>query len=58
MPLSHTSQPRPQAPSVGDSQLSSTKRTSCTRGSKPERAQAVEVQLEEVGGEGLISTWN
>ena len=28
MPLSQTSQPSPQAPRVGDSQLSSTKRTS------------------------------
>ena len=35
MPFSHTSQPRPQAPSVGDSQLSSTKRMSCTAVSMP-----------------------
>ena len=28
LPSSHTSQPRPQAPNVGDSQLSSTKRIS------------------------------
>jgi glycyl-tRNA synthetase alpha subunit len=35
MPFSQTSQPRPQAPSVGDSQLSSTKRTSCLVKSSP-----------------------
>ena len=33
--IEQTSQPRPQAPSVGDSQLSSTKRTSCTAMSMP-----------------------
>ncbi|CFU82657.1 Uncharacterised protein [Bordetella pertussis] len=35
MPLSQTSQPRPQAPSVGFSQSSSTKRMSCCVGSMP-----------------------
>ena len=35
MPSSQTSQPRPHAPSTGDSQLSSTKRTSCARVSMP-----------------------
>lgn len=35
MPLSQTSQPRPQAPSVGLSQSSSTKRTSWSLGSRP-----------------------
>jgi hypothetical protein len=33
--LCQTSQPSPQAPSVGDSQLSSTKRTSCLVKSSP-----------------------
>ena len=47
MPFSHTSQPRPQAPRVGDSQLSSTKRTSCTRGSRPSSRQAPQVQLQD-----------
>src|SRR3970282_1265082 len=32
MPSSQTSQPRPQAPRVGDSQSSSTKGMSCSRG--------------------------
>jgi hypothetical protein len=35
LPFSQTSQPSPQAPSVGDSQLSSTKRTSCLVKSSP-----------------------
>ena len=35
MPSHHTSQPRPQAPSVGLSQSSSTKRMSCFSGSMP-----------------------
>ena len=53
MPFSHTSQPRPQAPSVGDSQLSSTKRMSCTRGSKPSETERAQVKLLEIVRRGF-----
>src|SRR3989344_1180759 len=43
MPSSHTSQPRPQAPSVGDSQSSSTKRISCFFVSMPMARREVAV---------------
>ena len=48
MPSHHTSQPRPQAPSVGLSQSSSTKRMSCSIGSMPMRAEALQVEILEV----------
>ncbi len=53
MPLSHTSQPSPQAPSVGDSQLSSTKRTSCTSVSKPSARNDAEIQIEDLQRRGF-----
>ena len=53
MPFSQTSQPRPQAPSVGFSQSSSTKRTSFFFRSKPSASQRAEVELEDVGRRGL-----
>ena len=49
MPSSQTSQPSPQAPSVGLSQSSSTKRMSCRVGSMPSAAQAAEIELLAVG---------
>ena len=52
-PSSHTSQPRPQAPSAGDSQLSSTKRMSCAPASMPSAARRLQVELLRVAGLGL-----
>ena len=49
MPSHHTSQPSPQAPSVGLSQSSSTKRMSCTLGSMPMRVEALQIEIQEVG---------
>ena len=48
MPLSHTSQPRPHAPSVGFSQSSSTKRMSFFVEIEAERVQRAEVEVEDV----------
>ena len=45
MPSSQTSQPRPQAPSAGEAQLSSTKRMSCARESMPSGLERLEVEL-------------
>ena len=55
MPLSQTSHPRPQAPRVGDSQLSSTKRTSCTCGSNPSARRLSRYNSSRSGGEGFIT---
>ena len=49
MPFSQTSQPRPQAPSVGFSQSSSTKRMSFVLQVEAERLERAEVELEDVG---------
>ena len=48
MPFSHTSQPRPHAPSVGFSQSSSTKRTSFLLEIEAERLERAEVEIEDV----------
>ena len=53
MPSMTTCQPTPQAPSVGDSQLSSSKRTSCSARSMPEPLEASQVSLLDVLGRGL-----
>ncbi|CSI57648.1 Uncharacterised protein [Vibrio cholerae] len=58
MPFSHTSQPRPQAPKVGFSQLSSTKRMSCTQGSTPSTRSEPRYSSWMLSGEGLMITWN
>ena len=50
IPSHQTSQPSPQAPTVGCSQSSSTKRMSCLLGVEADRAQRLEVELEHVGG--------
>ena len=48
MPSHHTSQPSPQAPSVGLSQSSSTKRMSCTQRVDADAAEALQVEVLEV----------
>ena len=48
MPSIQTSQPRPQAPSVGPSQLSSTKRTSCSPQVDAQRHQRLQVDVLDV----------
>ena len=52
-PSSQTSQPRPQAPSAGDSQLSSTKRTSCLVEVQADGFQAAQVEFLRVARIGL-----
>ena len=52
-PSSSTCQPMPHAPSVGDSQLSSSKRTSWAAGSMPSARSELEVQVLDVGGRRL-----
>ena len=49
MPSSQTSQPSPQAPKVGLSQSSSTKRMSCSAGIDADRREAGEIELLAVG---------
>ena len=44
-PSSSTCQPIPHAPSVGDSQLSSSKRISCSLQIDPDRAEALQVDV-------------
>lgn len=58
IPFSHTSQPRPQAPSVGFSQLSSTKRMSWMVGSIPSSFRDPRYSSWILSGEGFITTWN
>ena len=53
MPSTQTSQPWPQAPSVGPSQLSSTKRTSCSARSMPRATSELQVDVLDVGRRGL-----
>ena len=53
MPSHQTSQPRPHAPSVGCSQSSSTRRTSCVVEVDPERLERAEVEVEHVVGRRL-----
>ena len=48
MPSHQTSQPRPQAPSVGLSQSSSTKRISWASGSMPDRSEALEIEILQI----------
>jgi len=57
MPFSQISQPRPQAPSVGDSQLSSTRRMSCTVGSMPTARSEPRYRSMMSCGDGLMTTW-
>ncbi|MNR64170.1 hypothetical protein D3C85_1867230 [compost metagenome] len=57
MPFSQTSQPRPQAPSVGFSQSSSTKRMSCWVGSMPSAFSEPMYRSRMSGGAGLSTTW-
>ena len=52
------SQPRPQAPSVGLSQSSSTKRTSWAEISMPMASRLPRYRSWMLSGEGLMSTWN
>src|SRR3546814_3789606 len=56
MPFNQTSQPRPQAPRVGDSQLSSTKRRSCTSGSSPSSFSEPMYSSRMFSGLGFITT--
>ena len=48
MPSHQTSQPRPQAPTVGFSQSSSTKRMSCSVGSMPMASRRAQVEVLQV----------
>ena len=57
-PLSQTSQPRPQAPSAGDSQLSSTKRTSLAAMSIPIASRLRRYCSIGLPVSGLSTTWN
>ena len=52
-PSSITCQPMPHAPSVGDSQLSSSNRMSCCRGSMPQASRLCEVDLLHLVGRRL-----
>ena len=49
MPLSQTSQPRPQAPSVGFSQSSSTNRMSLLLQIQAQRLQRAQIQIQDIG---------
>jgi hypothetical protein len=57
-PLSQTSQPSPQAPSAGDSQLSSTKRMSFACVSIPIASRLRTYSSWGSPGSGLRITWN
>ena len=57
MPSIQTSHPVPQAPSVGPSQLSSTKRVSCAAGSMPMASSERRYCSCTSSGEGFSSTW-
>jgi len=57
-PSIQTSQPRPQAPSAGCSQLSSTKRISCLAGSMPKAMSESRYRSCGFPGSGLRMTWN
>ena len=52
------SQPRPQAPSVGFSQLSSTKRISCSDVSMPSTFRLPRYRSTILTGAGFRTTWN
>ena len=56
-PSSHTSQPRPQAPSAGFSQLSSTNLTSCLRVSMPSTSKLLRYSSCGFPGSGFRTTW-
>ena len=58
MPSSHTSQPSPQAPSTGLSQLSSTNRRSCARVSMPSASSDPRYSSCAFPGSGFRITWN
>src|SRR5512138_1240335 len=57
MPFIHTSQPSPHAPSVGFSQLSSTKRMSFFFVSIPSAVSEPRYNSRMSGGDGFSTTW-
>ena len=58
MPSNSTCQPMPQAPSVGDSQLSSSNRMSWARVSMPHASRLWRYRYCTSSGAGLRITWN
>ena len=57
VPSSQTSQPSPQAPIVGASQLSSTRRISCLARSTPMASSEPQYWSSTSSGAGLRITW-
>ena len=58
IPSMTTCQPTPQAPSVGDSQLSSSNRTSCSARTTPRRSRLRRYISWTFSGEGFKTTWS